>query len=135
MRKNLAFQTQYAGHQTAILWHIFVLMNQMSLYIHLIIIKAIVTMDQQQIYILRKFSYKYPLAGYPNSIVSVKAYDLNTRVTKTMDLPIGETDYVPSIEFGGDGNSQLMVMILNRDQNNLKLYSVNPRFNSFKGNI
>lgn len=71
-----------------------------------------------------QFTYKYPLAGYNNSIVSVKAYDLNTQITKTMDLPIGEKDYVPSLEFGGNG--MLMVMILNRDQNDLKLFSVNP---------
>ncbi|MCM1290688.1 MAG: S9 family peptidase [Prevotella sp.] len=71
------------------------------------------------------FKYKYPLAGYNNSIVSVHAYDLNTRVIKTMDLPIGEKDYVPSLEFDGNGKN-LMVMLLNRDQNDLKLYSVNP---------
>jgi dipeptidyl-peptidase-4 len=71
-----------------------------------------------------KFEYKYPLAGYDNSVVSVKAYDLNTRVTKTMDLKLNTTDYVPSMEFGGADN-QLMVMVLNRDQNDLKLYKVN----------
>lgn len=70
-----------------------------------------------------KFSYKYPLAGFPNSIVSLHCYDLNTRVIKKMDLPLGETDYIPSMEFAGD---KIMAMILNRDQNNLRLYSVNP---------
>jgi len=71
-----------------------------------------------------EFAYKYPLAGYNNSVVSVKVYDLNTRVTKTMDLPIGERDYVPSMEFV-KGSRQLMVMVLNRDQNKLDLYKVN----------
>lgn len=71
-----------------------------------------------------EFSYKYPLAGYNNSIVSVKAYNLDTRATKTMDLPIGEKDYVPSMEFV-EGSNDLMVMILNRDQNHLDLYKVN----------
>lgn len=70
------------------------------------------------------YSYKYPLAGYPNSKVSVHSYNLDTRITKTMDLPIGE-DYVPSIEFDGEGIN-LMVMLLNRDQNDLRLYKVNP---------
>ncbi|MCM1378256.1 MAG: DPP IV N-terminal domain-containing protein [Prevotella sp.] len=73
----------------------------------------------------QSYTYKYPLAGYPNSIVSVLAYDLNTRATKKMDIPIAETDYVPSIEFDGEG-SNLMVIVLNRDQNNLNLYRVNP---------
>lgn len=70
------------------------------------------------------YSYKYPLAGFDNSKVTVKAYNLDTRVTKTMDIKIGD-DYVPSIEFDGEGQS-LMVMTLNRNQNNLTLYKVNP---------
>lgn len=71
-----------------------------------------------------RYEYKYPLAGYNNSVVSVRAYDLNTRVTKIMDLPIGETDYVPSLEFAGGNGNRLMAMIVNRDQNELHLYSV-----------
>lgn len=71
------------------------------------------------------YTYKYPLAGYPNSVVSVHSFDLNTKTMKKMDLPIGETDYVPSMEFDGQGKD-LMVMILNRDQNHLELYKVNP---------
>ncbi|MEZ3552017.1 MAG: S9 family peptidase [Muribaculaceae bacterium] len=72
------------------------------------------------------YRYKYPLAGYPNSVVSVNAYDLDNRVIKKMDLPISATDYVPSIEFGGEDGNRLMVMILNHDQNHLRLFSVNP---------
>lgn len=73
-----------------------------------------------------QFSYKYPLPGENNSIVTVKVYDIDTRVTKTMDIPKEPTDYIPSIEFGGSSD-RLMVMLLNRDQNNLKLYNVNPK--------
>lgn len=72
------------------------------------------------------YSYKYPLAGFPNSIVSVNAYDLDNRVIKKMDLPISDTDYVPSIEFGGEDGMRLMVMVLNHDQNQLRLFSCNP---------
>lgn len=72
------------------------------------------------------FKYKYPLPGYPNSVVSVHAYDLDNRVTKKVDLPLDPNDYVPSLEFGAAG-SQLMVMVVNRDQNCLNLYSANPR--------
>lgn len=71
------------------------------------------------------WTYKYPLAGFPNSEVSVWAYNLDNRTLKKMDLPIGRTDYVPSLEFDGSG-SRLMAMILNRDQNKLALYSANP---------
>lgn len=70
-----------------------------------------------------KLSYKYPLAGFPNSIVSLHCYDLNTRVIKKMDLPLSDTDYIPSVEFADDN---IIAMVVNRDQNDLKLYSVNP---------
>lgn len=70
------------------------------------------------------YSYKYPLAGYPVSKVSVLAYNLDNRVSKKMDLPI-DSDYVPSIEFDGEGKN-LMVMLLNRNQNDLRLFKVNP---------
>lgn len=72
----------------------------------------------------KSFTYKYPLPGYPNSIVSVHAYDLNSRVTKEMQLQLGKDDYVPNIQFDGKGE-RLMVMKLNRDQNDLRIYSVN----------
>lgn len=71
------------------------------------------------------FTYKYPLPGYPNSIVSVLAYDLNSRVTKEMDLGLEKDDYVPDMQFDGKGE-RLMVMKLNRDQNDLRIFSVNP---------
>ncbi len=71
------------------------------------------------------FTYKYPLPGYPNSQVSVHAYDLNSRVTKEMDIQLGKDDYVPDIQFDGKGE-RLMVMKLNRDQNDIRIYSVNP---------
>lgn len=71
------------------------------------------------------YSYKYPLPGFPNSKVSVHAYNLDNRTTKKIDLPLKEDDYIPSIEFGADG-SRLMIMVLNREQNNLKLFNANP---------
>ena len=71
------------------------------------------------------YSYKYSLPGYPNSIVSVHSYNLDNRTTKKMDLPLAADDYVPAIAFGEDG-SRLMVMVLNREQNFLRLFNVNP---------
>lgn len=71
------------------------------------------------------YSYKYQLSGYPNSTVSVHAYNLDNRTTKKMDIPMASDDYIPSIEFGADG-SRLMVMVLNKLQNSLKLHNVNP---------
>lgn len=70
------------------------------------------------------YSYKYPLAGYPNSTVKVLAYNVDNRTTKEMDLQVG-TGYVPAFDFDGAGHD-LMVMVLNRDQTDLKIYKVNP---------
>lgn len=72
------------------------------------------------------YAYKYPLAGYPNSVVEVRTYDVVSRLTKTMDLSIGETDYIPYLGFDASGE-RLMAMKLNRDQNHLELFSVNPK--------
>lgn len=72
------------------------------------------------------YKYKYPLAGYPTAKVSVNAYDLDNRVIKKMDLPISDKDYVPSIEFGGEDGNRLMVMVVNHDQNSLRLFNCNP---------
>lgn len=72
-----------------------------------------------------EYSYKYPLPGENNSVVSAHVFNLDTRITKKMDLPMTATDYIPSMEFGG-ASDKLMVMVLNRDQNDLKLYNVNP---------
>ncbi|MDE7437462.1 MAG: S9 family peptidase [Muribaculaceae bacterium] len=69
------------------------------------------------------YTYKYPLAGYPNVKVSVHVYNIDNRTTKKMDLPA--SDYIPSIEYDGAGTN-LMVMLLNRDQNHLQLFRVNP---------
>lgn len=72
------------------------------------------------------YSYKYPLAGYPNSIVELRTYDLISRVTKTMDLGVDETDYLPYTGFDKSGE-RLMAMKLNRDQNHLEVFAVNPK--------
>lgn len=71
------------------------------------------------------FSYKYPLPGYDNSVVSVLAYDINSRNIKTMDLQMKADDYIPNLQFDGKGE-RLMVMKLNRNQNDLQILSVNP---------
>lgn len=71
------------------------------------------------------YSYKYMLPGYKNSQVSVYSYNVDTRATKKMDLPLGREDYIPTIDFGADG-TRLMVTVLNREQNKLQIFNVNP---------
>lgn len=72
------------------------------------------------------FSYKYPVAGQPNSKVTVCSYDVETRKTKTIPLNDSKIEYIPRIAYGPTPD-QLMVVTLNRDQNRMEMYSVNPR--------
>ncbi|MDR0973991.1 MAG: DPP IV N-terminal domain-containing protein [Prevotellaceae bacterium] len=72
------------------------------------------------------YSYKYPKAGEKNSRVSVHTFDVKSRVTRQMDLPLEADGYVPRIRFTGETN-QLAIMTLNRHQNRFDLYFADPR--------
>lgn len=72
------------------------------------------------------YRFKYPSAGEPNSKVTVYAYQLQTRSSKKMNVPMAEDDYIPRIRFTRNSN-QLAVMTLNRAQNQFKMYYVNPK--------
>ncbi len=72
------------------------------------------------------YEYKYPKAGEDNSKVSVHTFDIKSRVTRTMQVPLDADGYIPRIQFTGDKN-KLAVLTLNRHQNRLDIYMVNPR--------
>ena len=72
------------------------------------------------------YTYKYPVAGQQNSKVSLHVYDVETRATKQIALPDLKIEYIPRLAFGG-ASDRLMVTTLNREQNRMELYSVNPR--------
>lgn len=72
------------------------------------------------------YDYKYPKAGVVNSKVSVHSFDIKSRVTRKMELPIDSDGYVPRIKFTDDPK-KLAIMTLNRHQNRFDLYMANPR--------
>ena len=72
------------------------------------------------------YSYKYPKSGENNSKVGCYVFNVETRDTKKMDIPLDEDGYIPGIHFT-ENPDQLAVMTLNRNQNNFNLYFVNPR--------
>jgi dipeptidyl-peptidase-4 len=72
------------------------------------------------------YSYKYPVAGEVNSTVSVHSYDVETRKIKDIALPGNGIEYIPRIHYGG-APERLVVVTLNRNQNHLEFYSVNPK--------
>ncbi len=71
------------------------------------------------------FDYKYPVAGEKNSVVTVWCYNVDSKELKQMNLPKGDEDYIPHIDFSGRKDA-LMVTLLNRTQNDMHIYSVNP---------
>lgn len=73
-----------------------------------------------------EYAYKYPVAGTPNSKVSVHSFDIKNRVTRTLQVPVDSDGYVPRIKFTDDPE-RLAVITLNRHQNRMDIYMVNPR--------
>ena len=72
------------------------------------------------------YDYKYPIAGAQNSVVSVHTFDIKSRATRKIQLPISADSYVPRIFFT-DEAEKLLVLTLNRHQNQLDIYLANPR--------
>lgn len=73
-----------------------------------------------------EYSYKYPKAGEDNSKVSAWSYDIKSHATRKMELPLDAEGYIPRIIPTADANSVLFVT-LNRHQDNMRIYSANPR--------
>jgi dipeptidyl-peptidase-4 len=71
-------------------------------------------------------SYKYPKAGQNNSKTACYVYNIETKDTRKMDIPIDADGYIPALRFT-ENPDQLAVMTLNRRQNNFRMYFVNPR--------
>lgn len=72
------------------------------------------------------WNYKYPVAGKPNSKVTLHSYDVETRKLKEIALPDNRIEYIPRIAYGPNPES-LIVSTLNRDQNHFEIYRVNPK--------
>ena len=72
-----------------------------------------------------RFDFKYPVAGEKNSIVTVWCYNVKTGALSQMNIPKTDEDYIPHIAFSGR-NDALMVTTLNRTQNLMHIYRVNP---------
>lgn len=77
------------------------------------------------------FTYKYPVAGEPNSKVSVHSYDVDNRKTKNLDIPASGIEYIPRICYGGSPD-RLIIATLNRAQTRMELFSMNPKSNVAK---
>lgn len=72
------------------------------------------------------YTYKYPKAGEDNSKVSVWSYDIKSHQTRKVEVPLGDEDYIPRLLPTCDA-SKMLVITLNRHQDDMKIYAANPR--------
>ncbi len=72
------------------------------------------------------YSYKYPKAGEENSIVSAWSFDIKSRRTQQLNVPLAEDGYMPRI-LSTEDPDKIVIFTMNRHQDVLNLYSVNPR--------
>lgn len=66
------------------------------------------------------YTYKYPKAGEPNSIVTIHLYNLRSGEKQNMDIGENTDQYIPRIKWTHD-NQTLCIYRLNRLQNKLEL--------------
>ena len=72
------------------------------------------------------YSYKYPKAGEDNSKVTAWSYDIKSHRISKLQVPLDADGYMPRIKATDDA-SKVVVYTMNRHQDELCLYSVNPR--------
>lgn len=72
------------------------------------------------------YSYKYPKAGEDNSKVTAWSYDIKSHRISKLQVPLDADGYMPRIKATDDA-SKVVVYTMNRHQDELCLYIVNPR--------
>lgn len=72
------------------------------------------------------YNYKYPKAGEANSTVSAWSYDIKSHRTQKLEVPLDREGYMPRIR-PTDNADRVVVYTMNRHQDELCLYVVNPR--------
>ncbi len=82
------------------------------------------TLEENKLY-PGEVKFKYPKAGEKNSVVSVRTYEIRSKATITADVGEDKDIYVPRLKWTPDAN-ELVIMRLNRYQNNLDVLYANP---------
>ena len=71
------------------------------------------------------YSYKYPVPGEVNSTVSVWSYNVTTRKTQEINVPLEAEGYIPRVRATKDP-MKIAVMTFNRHQSDFKMYFADP---------
>ena len=72
------------------------------------------------------YTYKYPKAGECNAKVTAWSFDIQSHRTRQLQVPVDSDGYLPRI-LPTDDADRIVVYSMNRHQDNLSLYAVNPR--------
>ena len=71
------------------------------------------------------YTYKYPIAGEQNSACTVWSFDISSRQTRQLQLPLDVDDYIPRL-LPTSQPQQVAVYTLNRHQDCLRIFMCNP---------
>ena len=71
------------------------------------------------------YTYKYPVAGADNAKCSVWSFDIASRKTRQMQVPVDADGNIPRIITTNDA-TKVLVFTLNRHQDCLRIYMMNP---------
>jgi dipeptidyl-peptidase-4 len=76
-------------------------------------------------YTIGDYTYKYPVPGELNSKVSVHSFDIQSRQTRKIDVPLDTDGYIPRIKATSDP-TKIAIFTMNRHQDQLRIYMANP---------
>ena len=76
-------------------------------------------------YTIGDYTYKYPVPGEVNSKVSVHSFDIQSRQTRKIDVPLDADGYIPRIKATSDP-TKIAVFTMNRHQDQMRIYMANP---------
>ncbi|MGM9702368.1 MAG: S9 family peptidase [Prevotella sp.] len=82
------------------------------------------TMDEYLTY-PGSYVYKYPKAGEDNSKVGVYSFDIKSRKTRQIEVPLDADGYIPRIVMTSDP-TKVAVFTMNRHQDDMRIYMANP---------
>lgn len=72
-----------------------------------------------------EYRYKYPKAGEDNSKVSAHSFDIKSKKTSLLQVPLEPDGYMPRIEATADP-TKIAIFTMNRHQDCMRIYTVNP---------
>lgn len=70
------------------------------------------------------YRYKYPKPGERNAEISLRSFDIRSKKTEVIELPIRGEYYIPRLDYA---HGALQVFTFNRNQTHFRLFTVNPK--------